>query len=206
METAFKSEERFTQAQFVDWLDENEGFLTGACELMDGSIVMAPPARYPHADVVTMLVVALGNHVASQGTGRVYASSMGFELPTGDTVDPDVTFISNERFAAGPPPRAGEMLRIVPDLVIEVLSPSTETRDRTQKKNVYARSGVNEYWLVDTKLRCVVVHALVGDSYDDGTEHRQGRIRSGVLSGLSFTVADVFARLEGERPRREGLD
>lgn len=197
MQTVSPSEERFSQAEFSEWLDRNEGFLTGACELLDGSIVMAPPARYPHGDVVTALVVALGNHVASEGTGRVYASSMGFELPTGDTVDPDVTFVSNERFAGGPSPRAGEMLRIVPDLVIEVLSPSTEKRDRTQKKSVYARSGVNEYWLVDTNMRCVIVHALAGDSYDDGTEYRRGTIRSGVLPGLSFTVGDVFARLEG---------
>jgi Uma2 family endonuclease len=199
IETAFTSDERFTQAQFIEWLDRYEATLTGSCELIDGAIVMAPPASYPHGDVAAQLIVAIGSHANSRGIGRVYESSTGFELPTGDTVAPDVAFISNERYAIGPAPLPGEMLRIVPDLAIEVLSPSTAVRDRTEKKTAYARSGVNEYWLVDSKTRCVVVHSLVGDAYDAGIEHREGLIRSGVLPGLSLAVREVFSRLSSSR-------
>ncbi|MFN2376363.1 MAG: Uma2 family endonuclease, partial [Candidatus Binatia bacterium] len=148
METAFRSDERFTQAEFLHWLEENEGFLSGRCELIGGAIVMSPPARYPHGDITANLVLAIGTHVADRGLGRVYESSAGYELPSGDTLEPDVSFLSNRSLASGPRPRIGGLLRMVPDLVVEVLSPSTERRDRTEKKRLYERNGVAEYWIV----------------------------------------------------------
>lgn len=197
METAFRSEERFTQPQFLEWLEENEGFLSGRCELIDGAVVLTPPARYPHSDVTTNLVLAIGAYVANRRLGRVYESSAGYELPSGDTLEPDVSFLSNLRLAAGPVPRPGGLLRFVPNLVVEVLSPSTERRDRTEKKRLYARNGVDEYWLVDPATRIVTVLRLGLTDYDDGEEYRSGRIRSRVLTGLALDVETVFANLAG---------
>jgi Uma2 family endonuclease len=195
-ETSFRSDDTFTQAEFLTWLDANEGFLTGRCELLDGSIVMSPPARYPHGDVTTTLVIALGVHVASRELGRVYESSIGYELPSGDTLEPDVSFVSESRYAKGPAPEPGQMLRVVPDLVVEVLSPSTAARDLNEKKRVYAKNGVSEYWIVDPRRRLVVVHALGELGYDSGTDYATGSIRSLVLPDLALTVGDVFARLD----------
>ncbi len=208
METAFRSEERFTQPQFLEWLEENEGFLSGRCELIDGAVVLTPPARYPHSDVTTNLVLAIGAHVAERRLGRVYESSAGYELPSGDTLEPDVSFLSNLRLAMGPFPRPGGLLRFVPDLVVEVLSPSTERRDRTEKRRLYARNGVDEYWLVDPVTRVVTVLRLGLADYDDVQEFASGAIRSRVLPNLALDVETVFANLPvagPSTPEPEGI-
>lgn len=200
METAFESDERFTQAEFLDWLEANEGFLSGRCELIGGAIVMSPPARYPHGDITTNLVLAIGIHAAERRLGRVYESSAGYELPSGDTLEPDVSFLSNQRLAFGPQPRTGGLLRIVPDLVVEVLSPSTERRDRTEKKRLYERNGVAEYWIVDPLLREVTVFHLEEGRYDDGVAYRGGIIRSQVLPDLGLEVEAAFANVAPADP------
>jgi Uma2 family endonuclease len=61
------------------------------------------------------------------------------------------------------PPRAGKYLQVVPDLVVEVLSRSTKTRDRGEKKAIYEANGVTEYWLVDLERRTLTVFAVDSD-------------------------------------------
>src|ERR1700722_5066933 len=66
----------------------------------------------------------------------VLPSSQGYALPTGDTLEPDAAYISNARWSAGPRARRGKFLRIVPALVVEILSKGTALRDRSEKKAV----------------------------------------------------------------------
>src|SRR4029453_11758530 len=104
METAFRSEETFTQEEFWDWLQKRPASDAHHYELIRGRIVMSPPAGWPHASVAGALVHLLRSHVRSRGLGLVFESSAGYDLPSGDTVEPDVSFISGGRFAAGPAP------------------------------------------------------------------------------------------------------
>ena len=82
--------------------------------------------------------------------------------------------------------------RVVPDLVVEILSPSTARRDRTEKKAIYAACGVREYWLVDGKRREVVVFHLEGEGYDGGQTSSEGVIESRVLPDLRIAIEDLF--------------
>jgi Uma2 family endonuclease len=101
--------------------------------------------------------------------------------------------MSKARFAAGPAPVRGRFLRIVPDLAIEILSPSSASRDRIEKSEIYAANGVDEYWIVDSK-RCEVT-ALFREGAVFGIPEvvASGKIPSRVLSGLGIAVEDVFA-------------
>lgn len=129
----------------------------------------------------------------SERLGKVFGSSQGFELPSGDTVEPDVSFVSRERWEAGPAPVAGKFLRVVPDLVIEILSQSTASRDRGEKKAIYERNGVREYWLVDPNGRSVVVFLLEGGRFDRGrTLTLDDELSSAVVAGFSIDVALLF--------------
>src|SRR5205823_5434102 len=93
---AFVSERAFTQSQFWQWTRALPGGALGKYELIDGRIVVTPSAGYPHGETESVVVAALG--VAAKGRGRAFGSSQGFELPTGDTVEPDASFISNARW------------------------------------------------------------------------------------------------------------
>lgn len=81
--------------------------------------------------------------------------------------------------------------RIVPTLVIEILSPATARRDRTEKRAICARNGIDEYWLVDPDRRCITVCTLAAGTYDDGRTFEAGPVRSSVLPGLAVNVEDV---------------
>ena len=154
---------------------------------------MTPPAGWPHGGVEAALVERLSRHVRERHRGIVLGSSSGYELPSGDTVEPDVSFISAKRFAAGPKPSAGKFVRIVPNLVVEILSPSTARRDRTDKKKIYEQNRVDEYWLVDPARKEVSVFDLGKKGYGTNRCVRSGRIKSRALADLDLNVEDVFA-------------
>lgn len=134
----------------------------------------------------------LEKHARELQVGLVFGPSQGFHLPSGDTVQPDAALVSTERWSALPPPEYGKYLEVVPDLVVEVLSDSTASYDRGVKKDIYERSGVREYWLVDARARTVTVFARAGDKFDAGRVHGvDDRVASQVLSGLAFTPAEL---------------
>ena len=138
------------------------------------------------------LVIPLGQYVQRRKLGVVLGSSAGYDLPSGDTLEPDVSFVSAKRFAAGPKPVAGKFLRIVPNLVVEILSPSTARKDRVEKKSVYERNGVDEYWIVDPVRKQVTVFHLGKRGYGAGATFTAGPIRSRALPGLTLAAKELF--------------
>jgi Uma2 family endonuclease len=89
---------------------------------------------------------------------------------------------------------ATQFLKIVPDLVVEILSPATMQRDRVEKKKIYQSNGVTEYWLVDPDRREVVVFYLVRGKYGAGKRFRANQnLRSPLSAGLSIPTRSLFA-------------
>lgn len=188
----FESVTTMDQPEFARWVASREGRGDARYELLNGRLVMNPPAGWPHGEVEARLVRRLGNAVEPLGLGRILGSSQGFELPSGDTLEPDASFVSTARWEASPP-SLGRFLRVVPDLVAEILSPSTAARDRGEKKGAYARAGVREYWLVDPRARMVTVFGSLGDRFDRGRVYEDGEtVESVVVPGLRIAVAELF--------------
>jgi Uma2 family endonuclease len=162
-------------------------------ELLNGRVVMNPPAGYPHGEIGGNIQRIVGRLVHDRALGKVFDSSQGFELPSGDTVEPDHSFVSKERWAAAPPPEEGRFLRVVPDLIAEVLSRKTASQDRGEKKAIHQRNGVREYWLVDSRAREVTVFRLDGGAFDRGSVYGEGQtFESAVLVGLTVSVSDLM--------------
>src|SRR5262245_25256419 len=196
-ETSFRSEERFTQAEFRDWLETVPSTDIHRYELLGGRIIMTPPASWKHAFIESNLQRIVGSPVHEQRLGRTCGSSAGYDLPTGDTLEPDLGFVSNARWGAGPKERHDDkaFLSIVPNLVVEILSPSTATRDRTEKKESYERSGVDEYWIVDPRRRQVLIFVREGSAFGSPDTTSAGAVRSRLLPDLRITVEEIFADL-----------
>lgn len=193
-ETAFISTETFTRRAFKRWVQDRPMADINRYELTNGRIVMTPPAGWEHAEVEAKVIRILGDFAGRHSLGKVFGSSAGYDLPSGDTLEPDASFISQERWAKGPQVERGEFLKIVPSLVVEILSPATARRDRTDKKRIYEANGVEEYWLVDPYQREVTVFHLVGGKY--GAGKRVGirhKLRSQVLAGFEVLTRFLFA-------------
>src|SRR5262245_51791176 len=144
-----------TQDEFETWCLTLDGSDLGRYEFLYGCVVAEPPAGWPHGKLDMSIGYHLMSHVGDRGL--VFGSSQRFALPSGDTVAPDSAVILRETWDAAPPPVPGRFLTVVPDLVVEVLSPSTGRRDLQIKRDIYERNGVREYWLLDPRRREITV-------------------------------------------------
>ena len=183
-----------TQDEFEAWCANLDGPEVGRFEFLYGCVVAEPPARWPHGKLDAAFVHRLACRVEDLGHGLVFGSSQGFALPSGDTVEPDVAVVLRETWEAAPPPTADRFLTVVPDLVVEVLSPSTARRDRGPKRDIYERNGVREYWLVDPRRReiTVLVRGLDGRFGPEHTVAGDEPARSALLAGFSVRPSEVF--------------
>lgn len=192
-EVAFESTRTMTQAEFARWVRTHDGWDPNHYELLSGRIVMNPPAGHPHGEIEARIVRMLGNHVEDRRLGKVFGSSQGFELPTGDTLEPDASFVSTARWRAAPKPQPGKFLVVVPELVVEILSRSTASRDRGEKRAAYERAGVRELWLIDWRAREVALFTAKKKRL--GKERilsEDDTVVSKVLDGLEIDVADLL--------------
>ena len=171
-ETTFVSTATFNQKGFKRWVENRPLNDVNRYELVDGRIVMTPPAGWGHGEIEARVVRILGEFVASHNLGRTFGSSTGYNLPSGETLEPDASFISRERWAEGPQVGKGQFLKIVPTLAVEILSAATAQRDRLEKKRIYEVNGVDEYWLVDPDRREVTLFQLVKGKYSPGKRFR----------------------------------
>lgn len=201
VEVSFESVTTVTQTEFAEWCRQRATADPNHYELLNGRIVMNPPAGYPYGSIGARLIHLLSSHAATPRLGEVLDSSQGFELPSGDTVEPDASFVTEARWSAMPRPEAGRFLRVVPDLAVEILSRSTASRDRGEKKAVYERNGVQEYWLVDPIARTLMVFQLDPEPgrFDSGrlleaTGEYRAQGAAAPLPDLAFTVDSLFPR------------
>ena len=159
-------------------------------ELIDGELIpMAPGPDRDHQGILVTLTVLIVRFLEQADLGRLYVAPRDVYLTGTDIVQPDLLFISNERLeidTVGP-------VRGAPNLVVEIRSPSTANRDWTTKRQLYARHGVKEYWIVDPDARTVTLMLLAGDSLDvSGILGEGDTLESSVLSGFSTGVIEIF--------------
>ena len=174
---------KFTYEDYVN-APEDKGY-----ELIDGDLLMTPAPGELHQRVSILLGSKLFNFASENNLGRVYVAPFDVVLSDVDVVQPDLLFVSNEHGHIITP----ENVQGAPDLVVEIFSPSTATRETTFKRVLYARHGVNEYWMVDTDKRVITV-LLGGDGrLDIADVFREGEtLTSATLQGFQLNVADVF--------------
>jgi Uma2 family endonuclease len=153
---------------------------------------MTPPATWIHARLESEIAALLREHVKTAALGVVLGSSAGYVIPGGEILEPDASYVSNERLAAGPAPDPNRFPTVVPDLVVEILSPATARRDRTEKKDIYERSGVREYWIVDPNAKEVIVHSGSERGFAESGTFTRGVIHSEALPALRITVEQLF--------------
>jgi Uma2 family endonuclease len=152
-----------TQEEFENWCAACDAVDDNHYEFLYGCVVAEPPARWPHGKIDGSMAHRLAAWVEDRELGLVFGSSQGFALPSGDTVQPDTAVVLNETWAAAPPPVRDRFLTVVPDLVVEILSPSTARVDLRVKRDIYQRNGVREYWIVDPPRRAITVLAAGPD-------------------------------------------
>lgn len=143
-----------------EWLNLPEG--TPYYELEAGRLVEMPSPTMTHQKIVGLLFGCLHVHTNEHQAGET-VMEVDVVLPTGKGYIPDLVFIVKERLEQLVAP--DEKIHGVPDLVVEVVSPSTQTRDRVTKFQTYWEAGVPWYWLIDSETLAIQEFEYTPDGY-----------------------------------------
>ena len=193
MELSLDLNKRYTYADYLTWMDDK------ARELIHGFIRMMAPAPHPvHAKVSFGISWNLGAIIKeNKGKCEVFYAPFDVRFPKqGETADdkidtvvqPDICVICDlskidDRGCCG-----------APDLIVEILSPSTLKKDVTEKFALYEEHGVKEYWIVHPKDKAITVFLLQEDGkYNAGTLYeREGKVPVYTFNNCQIDLNDIF--------------
>ncbi|MHB8368562.1 MAG: Uma2 family endonuclease [Leptospirales bacterium] len=160
-------------------------------EIIDGELCMTPSPNTRHQEISLILSLAIGNWVGKSSSGKLFIApyDVFFSKDPLQVVEPDLVFVSKEHLSI-----IGEKnIQGVPDLLVEILSPSTEASDRRVKHSLYERFGVPEYWIVDPATNTIQVFRLADGHYPAPQELGNTDVLSTpFLPGLSIPLSEVF--------------
>lgn len=179
--------------QFYNDIDEQT-----KAEFINGQIVVHSPARRDHLKVSFYLGGLLGNFAMQRQLGEVYIEKCLIRCRRND-YEPDICFFTTAKTAGF---NGKQSVFPPPDLIVEVLSPSTERNDRTLKLQDYARHGVGEYWIVDADEQTIEQYVLPpgATSYElQARLSKSAGLTSVVLTGFNVPVAACFDATEYRR-------
>lgn len=144
----------WTYEEYVSLPDDGNRY-----EVIGGELYVTPAPQSPHQEVVARLIELLRPFVRKHGLGRVLPGPIDVLFGPKDYLEPDLVYIRQERRAFV----TKRGVEVAPDLVIEIVSVSTASRDRGLKRERYARFGVTEYWVVDAEAREIEIYGLSED-------------------------------------------
>ena len=161
-------------------------------QLVEGELIMSPAPGVEHQQTSINISHRLYSFLKQRGIGRVLYAPLDVYIDEENAYQPDIVVILK-----------GSKARITrkgvygpPDVVVEILSPSTAYYDLTQKKDVYERSGVREYWIVDPLRRTFEVYLNTEEGFKLISKAKgKGVVRSEVLS-LELELEEVFEGIE----------
>lgn len=184
-------QERYTFADILAW-DEDERI-----EIINGEAFMMAPPSSRHQEISMELARQLANFLEGKRC-KVYHAPFGVRLfeQDGDTPDDVATMVEPDLSVVCDRSKIDRHgCKGAPDLIIEILSPSTRRRDRLVKLNLYQRAGVREYWIVDPDSQSVQV--FLPDNGGSLRLHedygREDVAKVNVLDGCFIELSKVFS-------------
>jgi Uma2 family endonuclease len=151
-------------------------------EILEGELTVTPAPSTKHQSASANLFKVLSKHIDDRNLGKLFYAPIDLILDPTTILQPDLLFVSSahqhiitERAIEG-----------VPDLVVEILSPTTSRTDRVTKAQIYARHAVPAYWIVDPDQESIEIYLLDGDVFRPAA----------TLQGAIPTVALPFKELE----------
>lgn len=163
-------------------------------QLIGGKLVMTPSPIPYHQSISMRLELKLASHVLEKNLGMVYYAPLDVYLEETETYQPDIIFIAKDRLFI----IESTKINGAPDLVVEILSPSTAYYDLKKKFKVYAKHGVKEYWIVDPLEKSVEVYTGIDGKFTLGQRvEKEGVISSEVVRGFAVEIKDIFIEISG---------
>lgn len=156
-------------------------------QILQGELIVTPAPRLEDQDLSQEINLVFTVAVRAKRFGKVYAAPVGVRLSMNDIVQPDLLVLSNAKRAL----IRKNVIDGAPDVVVEILSPSSRRFDLVRKMALYAEAGVPEYWIVDPEKRSILVHQYVNGAYVVA-ENVDGVASSRIVEGVDINVNELF--------------
>ncbi len=157
-------------------------------EIVEGELFVTPSPNLQHQRVSRKIELAIAKYLEDHPIGEIFYAPLDVILSHYDVLEPDLLVVLNERRSI-----LQDWVRGAPDLVVEILSPTTATIDRGPKLKAYSRHGVQECWLVDLDQKAIEVHRLGPAGYRLWkTFHEAETLTSELLPDFVLPLATIF--------------
>jgi Uma2 family endonuclease len=178
---------KFTYEDFLTFPDDGKRH-----EIIDGEHYVTPSPNIRHQRISGNLHLLIGTWLEEHPIGQLFYAPLDVVFSNFDVVEPDLLYVSNERAA-----QVMTLLHVkgVPELLIEIGSPSTRKRDETIKRRLYERFGVTEYWVVDPDLDVIRIYRRDGEHFGRAVEVSRERgdvLTTPLLQGLELPLQRIF--------------
>jgi Uma2 family endonuclease len=179
--------ERERRLKFYNDITEQE-----KAEFINGEIIMHSPAKKRHSNATGLLYTLLSVYARKNDLGFVGIEKVMISL-TRNAYEPDVCFFGKEKAVKF---SEDEMLYPAPDLVVEVLSSSTQARDRGVKFRDYQAHRIAEYWIIDAENQTLEQYHLLGEEYQLILKSAVGEVKSFAVEGFQIPIRAIFDDME----------
>ncbi|BBO17358.1 restriction endonuclease [Candidatus Brocadia pituitae] len=178
-----KEAKRYTYEDYCNISDDKR------YELIDGELLMTPSPITRHQRISGKLEFILKRFIMENQLGELFYAPYDVHFDNENVVQPDILFISKDRSGI-----IGEKnVQGAPDLVVEIISENSAYRDMVQKKKLYAKFGVKEYWIVIPEGEEIEIYTLKENAYQLYQAYGKGNsLESPLLKGLTLKVMDIF--------------
>ncbi len=157
-------------------------------EFIGGEIIVHSPVVKKHNVITKQLVKIFDDYIIENDLGFLGVEKIMCRLERND-YEPDICFFKKENADFF---NDDQTIFPVPDFVVEIVSQSTEDRDRGIKKIDYALNGVSEYWIIVPDTESIEQYLLNGKEYNEPIIHTKGIIQCSVLSPLAIEMTSIF--------------
>lgn len=158
-------------------------------ELIHGELLMTPSPVPNHQRILKKIGFLLERFVSENKSGEIFIAPCDVYLDDENVVQPDILFISQNRLDI-----IGEKnIQGAPDVVVEIVSENSAYRDMVQKKSIYAKFGIQEYWLVIPEAEEIEIYIIKDKSYQSYKKYSKDDIlESNLLKGLKIRLREIF--------------
>jgi len=178
-------EKKFTYQDYKN-LDVEDNFWY---ELLNGELVKKSSPSPLHQRVSRNLLVALNTFIVGKKLGEVFYSPIDVFLDDYNVPQPDLVFVSDARKEI----ISDDGILGIPDMVIEIISPSSFKRDRVDKMKLYKKHQIPEFWLIDPNNTSVEIYTFQENDYDVfSLAVQSGTVQSKVLPEFTLEVSTLF--------------
>ncbi len=159
-------------------------------EIINGELKMTPAPKTSHQEISKNIEYELIKYEKSTINGKVLYAPVDILLAKNVVVQPDLIFILKENYEI----ITEDNIKGAPDLIIEILSPSTTHYDMFEKKEIYEEYGVKEYWIVDPDKQWVELYYKQNNKYRlNQKAEKEGKIESIIVKDFSIDLQTIFS-------------